>query len=372
MPVQYDVRLADPFGNYVAQLNSFLSLEFARRVNEVGYINIKFPLNTAPYVARDYMIEIWRKVDNGPFYLDGDTAWLLRADNTSINPNEYSITYRGYDAIQLVARRIVAYASGSSQADKAAAPADNQIKAVARENFGTLATDTARSWANYINIQADVGQGASVDKAFTRQNVLTVMQAFASSSAQSGNPVFFDMVRLPTSYLPLFDFRTYINQRGTDRTLNGGIAPVVFDPAQGNITDITIENDYRQEITYVYAEGQGRGADRNVQTASDSTRIALSPFGRIEASRDSRQTAATTTLQAEANAALFDGRPRRGFNAKVVQTTGTKYGRDYYFGDKVTANVSNLSFACWVSAVAITYSNKEEKIDIALQAVDVI
>jgi hypothetical protein len=45
----------------------------------------------------------------------------------------------------------------------------------------------------------------------------------------------------------------------------------------------------KDEKTYIYVAGQGEGSDRATAFAQDSTRIGLSPFGRIEGFQDAEE-----------------------------------------------------------------------------------
>lgn len=106
-----------------------------------------------------------------------------------------------------------------------------------------------------------------------------------------------------------------------------------------------------------------------IATASDPTRIAASPFGRIELWKDSRNTEDATALQDEANATLRSRRPRQLFAGKVVDTPESAFGVHYNFGDFVTGEFDGSVFECRLDAFRLTVGQNgaSETIDINLR-----
>ena len=121
-----------------------------------------------------------------------------------------------------------------------------------------------------------------------------------------------------------------------------------------NRLEPSLTEDWEDEWNFVYATGQGEGDQRVVKTAQDDIRIGISPFNRREYVRDSRQASIDESVQAEANAALEEGRPKRVFNGTISQTEGCIYGVHWEWGDIVTAEYDGLSIDCHVDAVTVT------------------
>jgi len=95
--------------------------------------------------------------------------------------------------------------------------------------------------------------------------------------------------------------------------------------------------DYEDELTFVYAGGQGQAAARTFTNASDAERIAASVINRREGFVTNTNTTDTTTLQDDARDELREYRYRDAITRVVEDGAGGKfYGQDYSLGDVVT------------------------------------
>lgn len=361
----YFIEVADPFGVKVAQVDSFLSLELARTVNDVGVLTLDMDPDTDVSPFRlDGRLGVWRKGAAGGFLLQTDTVWFVRQwRRVMYATGERVLRVTAYSASDLLARRIVAYPAGSATASKTD-NADDMMKAIVRENLGASATDTDRSWASYLTVQSDNGAASSMSKAFSRRNVLTVLQEIAETSAEAGEPLYFDVAAPAQGGL---EFRTYIGQRGVDRTLSSS-TPLVISPELGTIAGGELFTDYASEVTVVYAAGQGDKEAREVAEVEDIARSGASPFGRIEALRDARQNATGASLTAEGNAYLRANRPRRVFTAALVDTPQVRYGLEWHWGDKVTAQFEGQTFDCHIDTLRLSVAGGKETIGAHLRA----
>lgn len=372
----YQLVVFKPNGAKLAELtglnHAYESLAASRSVNAVGALSLSLPLirGALGYNFLDYppdtRLAVYRKPDGGPWRLLGDTIWFVRkADLTFAEDGTEQILITAYDANHIITRRIVAYDAGSSQADKTA-EADAMIKAIMRENFGSLATDTDRDISAYLAIDADLPAGTtpSISKAFSRRPVLGTIQEIAQAAfVADGTYIAFDIVASNPEQLA---FRTFIGQRGRDRRWPNYWK--ILAPNQGNLANSQRSDDYTTEATFVYAGGQGEGTSRLIATASDPVRINQSPFGRIEVWKDARNTETATALQDEADAFLRERRPRQTFAAKVVDGFGATFGLDYQFGDYISADVGGTLLECRLDAFKISISDAGESVDINLRA----
>jgi hypothetical protein len=366
MTANYYLILSTPQGNPTVTIKNFSVLDYARVVNEIGALTLVLTdeydnfIFTGDDIQVDTRIAVMRSINNGTPYLDTDMQWLMRSAVKTLSDNgERLTTIQARCANDLLHRRIVAYSAGSAEAEKTD-EADNILKAIVRENLGSLATDTARSIATYLSVQADLTLAPTIAKAFSRRKVLDVLQEVALSSYQAGTYLAFDVVAPSPTTL---EFRTYINQRGIDHRWPTSTAPLLFGPDFGNLTDVVRGYDHSQEVTYGYAGGQGIGAARQMGTASDAVRIAQSPFGRIEKFSDARQTVSAAILADEADMIVKSGIPRNTFSAKIVETPSTIYGLQYGFGDYVTAVFEGESIDARIERVRVRVRNGAETID---------
>ncbi len=352
---QYSVILDDPFGNRIADASNFLELTYSRVVNAVSTLKLTLPgdFNQQFIINPDGRIEVWRKLDSGREYLDTDTIWLIKKVTFKRDGTGLETIVVEADTPLCVLRepgRFVEYYAGESQSVYAAAPADDQIKEVARDNIGTDAAG-ARNISAYISIDPNLSLGASVAKSFALRDCLKVMQEFANSSTTAGVYVAFDIVAdTPTT----LTFRTFAQQRGVDHRFPGGINPVLISPELGNLGEVTFSQDYRDEATYVLAGGKGEGSLRLVAAAQDLTRQGLSPFGRREYFKNATQYDTTTGLSAEADAILRAMRAKTIFQGRLIDMPDSRYGVQWQWGDFVTAQAFGQLIDCRIDAVSVS------------------
>ena len=68
--------------------------------------------------------------------------------------------------------------------------------------------------------------------------------------------------------------------------------------------------------------------------------------------------------------AVRAGRPKRVFEATVLDVPGTQYGVHWNFGDKVTAEYAGEVFDVSIDAVSVSVRDGEERITARLRAED--
>lgn len=367
----YSVYLDDGFGNRIADASSFLTLEYSRVVNGVSTLKLTLPgsFNTQFIINPDGRIEVWRRLDSGREYLDTNTIWLIKKVTQKLDASGLTTIIVEADTPLCLLRepgRFVNYAAGTSQAEYAALPADNQIKQVARENIGTSASGT-RNISSYVSVDPNLSLGASVAKSFAWRDCLKVMQELADASTTAGTYIAFDIEADTPSTLV---FRTFAQQRGVDHRFPGGLNPVLISPDLGNLGEVLYSQDYRDEVTYALAGGKGEGASRLTASAQDLTRQGVSPFGLREFFRDATQYDTTTGLSAEADAVLRSGRVRTIFQGRLIDMEGSRYGVDWSWGDYVTAQAFGLLIDCRIDAVSVSVKpgTGYERIDAWLRA----
>lgn len=371
MPVSYSVYLDDPFGTRLADASNFLSLTYSRVVNSVSTLKLELPgdFNTQFIKNPDGRIEVWRKLDSGREYLDTDTVWLIKKVTQSVDAKGLQKITIEADTPLCILRepgRFVAYYAGASQSSYAAAPADDQIKQVARENIGVNAA-AIRNISAYISVDPNLSLGASIAKSFAWRDCLKVMQEFADASTTAGTYIAFDIVaNTPTN----LTFSTFAGQRGADHRFPNGINPLILSPDMGNLGETTLTIDYRDEITLVYAGGKGEGTERLLGSAQDNARIGVSPFGEREFFVNATQYDSTTGLTAEADAKLRAGRVRTIFQGRLIDTPDTQYGVHWTWGDYVTAQAFGQLIDCRIDAVSVTVKPGDgyERIDAWLRS----
>lgn len=365
MTTEYEIVLLDPRGNVLTKnLTSFTSLEYARKVNDVGSLTMVLPATFPLYwFGCDYRIEVWRSIDQRPAYLEGETQWLIRKIQLSSNQGDRILTVTAQDLNTLLKRRIVAYEAGGVYAYKSDY-ADDMMKEIMLENYGLGCIDIDRDWSAWIDIQNDFGLAMPVEKEFARRVVLPIFQELAAYSYEWGIYLAFDFVRKTRSTV---GFRTYVNQRGIDHS-KGSLNPILFGSKYGNFVNDIYIDDGTEEATFIYAGGKGEGTDRIIGGAQDAVRIGVSPFGRIEGWVDARQADLLAAVTAEADAELHKRVPKRTISGKVADIDNCRYGLHYGFGDKVTVETDEVSVTAFVDSIHVTVSEGQETVDIGLEA----
>lgn len=373
MSVSYEIWFTDSSGVRLAQLNKrmllsdVLSFSCTKTANDLGALQMRLPESfDRNLLKRDNMIQIWRAPTGGR--LSMFQAYFINRYRFAISRGEETVEVWGVGPSILLDWRRVAYFGGETQTDVQGVEADDLMKQVVRDNLVTVtafevgADTTEREWAT-VSVQGDLTLGPQLHKFFAWRQVIEVLQDASGDSQAKGNQVWFEMVPILGTNSISFEFRTSIGQPGQDLTGAG----VVFSADKGTLRDVSLEYDYTQERTYVYSLGQGEGSDRNVQVASDATRIGESLYGRKETVANATIDENDDSVQSAADAELYAGRPRIRFSATPQDTDGFRFGRDWNFGDKMIAKFENREFIVIAKTVRIAMRNQQETVATRLE-----
>ena len=362
----YEIWLDDPRGNRLALLDNVSSMTATRIANSTGAISITMPALYDRYIMVDGIIEVWRRPDGGKLKLFN--AYMYRRWSfDDVGGTDYTVI-NGKDGLSIAARRIVAYAAGTTFSAKTN-NADNIIKEVAREACTTAATDTDRDWSTIgFTVEADLSDAPSIDIAFAYQQVIDVLEKAAEASRASGT-------RLYYSIIPTYEqdgtlgwrLVTNVNQPGQDLR-----ETVTFGREFGNLTNARLEFDYSDEVTVVYALGQGTEITRVVEEVEDTTRSAKSVWARIE---ESYNAAGQTTTAAQVNAAgqarLSERRPRLRLTGTLVDTPNAPFGVAWDYGDYVNITHRGYQFGAVINMVNLMLDkNGQDAITAGFEVID--
>ena len=348
---EWSIKLCDPTGTVLTELDKTSGFYCAKVVNDRAPFRLSMPNTFDRSLFRlDGLVEFWRTAKDGKPELFG--TYLIRLpDGVEDDQNgNYYWYIAGYDLIDWLRRRIVAADAGSATADKTDY-ADDMIKAIVTEAYGGSA-GTGRPIP--FTIAADLGDAPSITKGFSRRNVLEVLQEICETSRTEGTNLYFDIVPNGigaswTSTTIPYLFQTYTTQRGRDLT-----SKVFFGKDYGNLSEAFYFTDHSDEENYIYGLGQGVESDRNVQTASDTTRIASSIYNRCEGTAQANTQSEDAGVTAAAKAKLAKARPLKRFGGRLLDTGDYRYGVDWGFGDRVTAEYAGMQFDCEITAVSIS------------------
>jgi hypothetical protein len=307
----------------------------------------------------DGQIEVYRAIGAGSMMLEGDTAFFIRKVTLNTSSDGIrTISVMAYSALELMNRRIVAYYAGTSYTEKYNEHWDNMLREFVNENYGALAQDTTRDLRPWLTVQADTSWGASYFRSAPWRVVLNTLQDIVLDVRGKGIYCTFDVVSTGNG---TFEYRVYLGPRGMDHSSTSA-NPVIVSQDRYNILEPSIVYNWIEEYNFIYATGQGEGSTRTIRTAQDDTRINISPFNRKEFNKDSRQDSLGESVQAEANSALEENRPKRTFTGKISQTEGCIYGVHWKWGDIVTAEYEGLTFDCHVDSVTVSIDGQGNEI----------
>lgn len=137
---------------------------------------------------------------------------MLRVN--SAGPEE--IVIGGPDLNDLFARRVVAAASGSAEAQKNG-PADDVMKEYVYENLGAgAAADRQLPAALGFTMAADAGAGQTVDYSSVYGNLLEVLKRVAQRAAEGGTKTYFGMQNVVAGGRVIPHFVTSVDLWGRD------------------------------------------------------------------------------------------------------------------------------------------------------------
>jgi hypothetical protein len=359
-------RITDNDGRTII---SQLSFSATKAVNSISPLVVELPPSfDDSLLVPDRMIQVWRAPTGGKLGLW--QVYFIRRWKFQTRQNSESLTVWGVSPEDLLRRRIVAAFAGSTQAAKTDY-ADDMMKEVVAESIADGVSPTpdagTRVWSD-LSIAADLSDGPTITRSFPYDPLLMssgrgVLGEIAKAAKIEGTEVFFDVVPdVITNNSISFEFRTYTGQPRQDVT-----EQVTFDKNLGNLTNISLEYDYTDEINYVYAGGQEEGAARNVQQVYDTDRYNISQWNRCEGFADARNQTTDNGVIAAGNAELKEGEPKIKYSATPKDTRGTRFGRDWDFGYRVRSKYRNREFDTIVRAVTLSVDDKGEDIKTKLE-----
>jgi hypothetical protein len=327
----------------------------------------------------DAQIEVWRCDAAAspaiPWYKEFEGLHRDEQRETKDNGDSLYISKgKGYN--DLLNRRIILYSSSSSYTDKSAA-GETAMKEYVNENAGPSATLANNRLLESgvtvgLSIEADAAAGAVWSGAEAFKYVLSTLQKISKAVSLD-----FGIVGIGAA---LYEFRVKTSPWGSDRTnvglvhatgLNGaGNAPVVFALEFGNMINPVYSLSRSSEVTAVISEGQGLGGNRLLTLRTNAGAIAESPWNLRESSRGASDEYTTAQQNSGGDAYLEDNQAKEVFTFDVMQIPSCLYGREYFFGDLVTARYKTIERQKKIIGVNITLENGREDIELELSDVN--
>ncbi len=338
MATRYQIVVKDTTGEQVAVLTDWRNLEYFKRVNGVGGYNLLIDGDSPKALLFDLdgIIEI-KRVDLAasptiPIYTEFQG---FHRDEEQKTDERGLATFRsiGVGFNDFLARRNIEFRTGTSGASKSG-NGETVMKEYVNENAGPgVAVPPRIESAPFpgFTVAATAGGGSAWegDRAFKR--LIDVAKEIGEAT-----DVDFQVIEGATPYT--FIFTAKARPLGEDRSEGNtaGNPPVVFSLNYGNMSNPTYTLSRRGEKNRIIVLGQGQPGSREVISRSSSA-INDSPLNLIESVRNANQEEDTAGLNVVGDAALEVLQARETFAFQVIQQNSSRYGRNYFLGDIVTA-----------------------------------
>jgi hypothetical protein len=358
MAPRYELHIYNTAGIKQSIATDALSIKSQSAVCAVGIMTMQFSSlsNNAQYMVTNNTIEYYREDLQQGIALYLEFAGLIQIVETTYQ-DDTILTVVVADYNILLANRIVAYKAGLSNLSTFNnLPAETVMKLIFDYNLGANATVANGRYSNGTITgavtTASSGAGNLISISCSNQNVLLVMQKIQQTAGGD-----FEVVYTAPS---VYTFTWFTGQLGTDRT-----ATVIFSVENGTIGKLVAATNILNQINLIHVGGQGEGSARAIVS-----RPAVLPtdISAKEYFIDARNETSTTAYTVAGDTALEDAR-RNAFSvqAKVLQSNGLRYGRDYFLGDKVGILVNNFVYTCKINSVTISFgADGQEVVDVGL------
>ncbi len=374
MATRYQIRLLDQAGVQVSLLTEWRTLEYTKRVNRVGSYTLTLDgdLGVVDDFVLDGYVEILRRdIDADPSFgwsLDFEALQRTQQRATASNGlSTFLSSGPGYN--DLIARRRILFQAATSGADKSGA-GETVMKSYVNQNAGPGAISPPREQAGVtlgFTIQSDGAAGATWEGSRPFRPLLDVLREIADATT-----VDFQVVGTGPA---TFEFQAQAKPIGIDRTNVGidpvsglnaaGNAPVIFSLDLGNMQTPSYSIVRGAEVTAVIVLGQGVEGSREVVQRT-SAAITDSPLNRIESVSNANEENTTAGLNSVGDALLDKLQAKEDFDFQTLQIPGLLYGRDYFFGDLVTARYKTIERQKQIIGVTINVTEGVETITIEL------
>ena len=375
-----EIYLCDQTGVRIECLDYVTDYEYVKVANEPGPFRLKLPSKfDRKNIRLDNIVEIWRGF--GPGILKLDYCGFLRDWEFGDDGGYYYTQLYGYSPMYLLTGRIVKNYSGSAQA-KISDYADDMLKTIVIDQMGAdaAADRDLTSVGGGFSVQSELSDGKVVYKSFALRDMLDVFEEICDTSAQlsGGVEVYYDIVPIISSSTTgalAFQFQTFTDQRGNDRTQDSK-TPVFVGPEWGNLQNGIYGEYHSDETNYIYDIGPGEGESQYITEVSDDTRIGSSIWNRREKLCNANTNGFGYGLDPnyfiyEAYAQLAKRKPKHRLSGDVIQTPAFLYGRDWGFGDRITATYAGFQTDAMIDKVRVSRNDKGEESITAKLAVSI-
>ncbi len=370
MSARYQVLIRNQEGEQVGFLtdesSDFVSLYCTKMRNGPGHYRLEVDGSLAHLFDIDGQIVVQRRAPEFgimQWYPEFAGFHVSEGKRTLLNGTRRFIS-EGFSYLDLVRREEIAYRAATSFSNKAGA-GETVIKQFVDENIGPSAASPERllpSVMPNLTIQPDLGRGSYWEGGRSWKSLLETVQEVATATGLA-----FDIVEVEPA---VFMFLVKENRLGENRSTEGldqstrlnssGNSPVHFSLDRDNMLTPMVQITRSDVVNVVYALGAGEKDARLVLPVTDEYNVLLSPWNRRAVCRNASQETTLLALQSVGEEILNERRARAILTFQPQQTFSTVYGRDYFFGDRVTATYEGVDYHLEIVEVELTFNENGE------------
>ena len=372
----------------VATIDDFYAFDCSRAENATGAFSCTMPMRDEyTGIEVDSAIEVQRSFDGGATWEnDLRTIWFVRSLSIDQSEQGETLTLGGHDALGLLDRRLVAYfAVQNSELEQnyysmKYQPADDAMREIVRENctaaIQSVPADDLPGSVSVVGVQYKIIPGLTVEENTTRgpvvkaeiawKTVSDALRTVATASEEEGVRCLFDLDF--DAELRRMEFRVRRDLWGTDRTQE-----VVFSIANGNVSGLKMIRDHTQEVTWMHVGGDGQG-DLRLFVAVKADPFAASIYYPIEGYVDSQDSKNEQSVMEQDGRHELNLRAARWvFSATALDTPWCRFGRHYFYGDRVMVRHRDVASVCRINKVRLTYTpDATVRVEVPLETEELI
>lgn len=368
---RYEIRLLDASLELVGILSSFKTLQYVRRVSQIGGFELHGGVFAGPQatnqVQRLQWLQVWR---NGVLDFMGEVRhreYMLEKDASRYAWNLHAA---GQSPEAALARRIAAYGIALSgiaappwgvftpPTDVRTGQADKILAQYIDYNAGPSCPYAAMRLPNFV-VPTPATNAAIANRTYEArlETLLDLASKFTAFDVQ------FAVVFDPSA--GQFSFTTYYPFLGENRTVGNddGNTPVIFSPETGTVSAFSFWETGLDIVNHYVVGGSGDGAARLFAEITDPASEATwgRAVGFLNANVGSNGVTSTNdqlaAMRSQAEASLEDaGQPKIGTKYDVIPTSGARYKDDWDLGDLVTVQAADIGLQLIDTVTEITVS----------------
>lgn len=348
MAPYYTMQIYDTAGALQAVVTDFTQLAISRQFNAIDAL--QFSMNNrspnAQYIDMGAFVNVYRQdVDLG-IANQLEFSGFIDIVTTIKELNTY-LQVQAVGWLALLSRRYIAYKANAVNLSKfTAIPAETILKRLFNFNIGSSATTANGRLLDGsitgMTTAATAGTGTALTLKCSMLPLLKTMQEVA----YSGGLAFTLTYTAPATWT----FTTYVGQSGTDRT-----SSITLSVPTGTVSRITRVYSLRGDYNAVIVGGSGTEDAKQYATRPASLPTGLDLRETFVDAKNQQNAPVSYLNQFGTKTLSIQQRKRVQYQVDVLQTSEMRYGRDYFFGDKINVNFNNTVIPQYVYGVGLEW-----------------